>query len=188
MVSGGLMMASAYSEQSGYNTDVADLATLFAVLGLIAGFIMVPVVMSRLSLAPAIAAIEGVRPKTAMQRSKTLMAKSRHIPSGYDTLLNLWVVSILVALVLWVGFYSAFGMSGLTDLITSFGGRTVLWSLLAETLLTLPTFLAVWLLVPFMTCCVTVLYYDRRVRLEALDIEAMAHDVLKGTQEADLRL
>ncbi len=188
MVSGGLMMASAFSDQAGYNTDAADLATLFAVFGLIAGFIMVPVVMSRLCLAPAIAVVEGVRPNVAMKRSKTLMGKTRHIPSGYDTLLNLWVVSLVVALVLWLGFYSAFGMSGLTELLTGLGGRTILWSILAETLLTLPTFLAVWLLVPFMTCCVTVLYFDRRVRLEALDIEVMAHDVLKGTQEADLRL
>jgi hypothetical protein len=188
MVSGGFMMGSAYADHAGYNTAVADLATFFAVVGLVVGFIMVPIVMSRLCLAPAVASVEGVRPQMALKRSRTLMAKSRHISSGYDTLLNLWVVSIFVALVLWLGFYGAFGMSGLSDLIQGLSGRSILWSVFAETLMTLPTFLAVWLLVPFMTCCVTVLYFDRRVKLEALDIEVMAHDVLKGTQEADLRL
>lgn len=188
MVSGGLMMVSAYSEQAGYTSGLADLATLFAVLGLIAGFIMVPIVMSRLCLAPAIAVVEGMPPRTARKRSGTLMARSRHIASGYDTLLSLWVVSFFVALVLWLGFFGAFSMSTLSGFIQGLSGRSILWSIFAETLMTLPTFLAVWLLVPFMTCCVTVLYFDRRVRLEALDIEEMAHDVLKGTQEADLRL
>jgi hypothetical protein len=78
-------------------------------------------------------------------------------------------------------------MSGLTDLIQDFAGRGVFFAIVAETVLTLPTFAAVWILVPFMTCCVTVLYFDRRVRLEALDIETMAHDALKGSETADLR-
>jgi hypothetical protein len=188
IVSGGLMALSAYFEQGGRNTGVADLTTLFAVFGLVAGFIMVPVVMSRLSLAPAVAVVEGMSARDSMRRSKTLMARSRHIPSGYDTLVNLWFVSTFVALALWFGFYGSFQMSGLSDWIQDIAGHGILWSILAETLLALPTFLAVWLLVPFMTCCVTVLYFDRRVRLEALDIEVMAHDVLKGTEEADLRL
>jgi hypothetical protein len=188
MVSGGLMALSAYFEGSGRNSAAADLTTLFAVLGLIVGFIMVPVVMSRLSLAPAVAVVEGMSARDSMRRSKSLMARARHIPSGYDTLVNLWFVSLLVAFALWFGFYGSFQMSGLSEWIADIAGKGILWSILGETLLALPTFLAVWLLVPFMTCCVTVLYFDRRVRLEALDIEVMAHDVLKGTQEADLRI
>jgi hypothetical protein len=188
MVSGGLMMASAYFDQIGYTSGMGDLASLFAILALVAGFFTVPIVMSRMALAPSVAAVEGARPGAAMRRSVSLLGKSRHIPSGYDTLLNLWVVSLFVALVLWGGFYSAFSMSGLSGLIEGLAGRSVLLAIVSETLLTLPTFLAVWLLVPFMTCCVTVLYFDRRVRLEALDIEVMAHDVLKGTESADLRL
>lgn len=188
MVSGGIMLLSAYADRAGYNTSASDLAMFLAVIGIVAGFILVPVVMSRLALAPAIAAVEGTNSATAMRRSKTLMAKSRHIPSGYDTLLNLWVASIVVALVLWGGFALSFAMTGITGFIDGLGGRSILGAIAAETLRTLPSFLAVWLLVPFMTCCVTVLYFDRRVRLEALDIEVMAHDVLKGTQEADLRL
>jgi hypothetical protein len=188
VVAGGLMLLSAYADREGYNAAARDLAMFFAVLAIVAGFILVPVVMSRLALAPAVAAIEGEGPRRSMRRSVALMAKTRHINSGYDTLLNLWVVALLVALVLWVGFYSAFAMAGVSGWIESVSGRGVLWAILGETLRTLPSFLAVWLLVPFLTCCVTVLYFDRRVRLEALDIELMAHDVLKGTQDADLRL
>jgi hypothetical protein len=123
-----------------------------------------------------------------MKRSKTLMRKSRHIPSGYDTLFHLWIVTLFVAFILWLGFYAAFEMSGLSAYLQDWAGHSILMAFLAETLLTLPSFAAVWILVPFMTCSVTVLYFDRRVRLEAFDIETMAHDVLKGTESADLRI
>ena len=188
MVAGGLLMVSAYCEQAGLTSGIGDVAAVFAVLGLVSSVFMVPIVMSTLALAPAIAAIEGVGPKTAMRRSKALMKKSRHIPSGYDTLVNLWVVSGFVAFLLWLGFYSAFAMVGAAGFVQDLAGRSVFWAIVGETIMTFPTFAAIWVLVPFMTCCVTVLYYDRRVRLEALDIETMAHDVLKGAQQADLRL
>jgi hypothetical protein len=187
IVAGGLMALSAYFEQSSEGSALGGLTAVFAVMGLIAGIVMIPVVMSSLALAPAIVIYEGATPRQAMRRSKTLMRKSRHIPSGYDTLFHLWIVSFFVAFILWLGFYLAFSMTSLTAFIEELSGRSVLMAILGQTVLTLPTFAAVWILVPFMTCCVTVLYFDRRVRLEALDIETMAHDVLKGTETADLR-
>ncbi len=187
MAAGALMLVSASFEQSGAVSGFGDLAAVFAVLAIIVGFAMVPIVMSSLSLAPAIAVVEGATPREAIARSRTLMRKSRHIPSGYDTLFHLWIVSLFVAFVLWLGFYTVFASTGLGEMVTDFGGRSVLMGLIAQTVETVPTFAALWVLVPFMTCCVTVLYYDRRVRLEALDIETMAHDVLKGSEKADLR-
>ncbi len=188
MVSGAFMMVSAYYEQSGQVSVFGDVVAGFAVMGLIASFVVIPIVMSSLALAPSVAAIEVVRPAVAMRRSKELMRKSRHITSGYDTIVSIWLLALLVALMLWGGFYAAYAMSGLGGLVDDLAGRSVLWALAGETLKTLPTFAAMWTLVPFVTCCLTVLYYDRRVRLEALDIETMAHDVLRGSEEADLRL
>lgn len=188
MAAGAMMLASAYFEQAGMVAGFGDLAAVFAILGLIVGFAMVPIVMSSLALAPAIVVVEGATPREALARSKTLMRKSRHIPSGYDTLFHLWIVSFFVAFVLWLGFYLAFSMSGLSDIIAGLGGSSVALGIVSETIMTIPTFAAIWILIPFMTCCVTVLYFDRRVRLEALDIETMAHDVLKGSEKADLRV
>ncbi|MCH8979934.1 MAG: hypothetical protein IH945_11940 [Armatimonadetes bacterium] len=188
IVSGGFMMVSAYYEQSGGASVFGDVAAGFAVFGLIVGVIVVPIVMSSLALAPAVATVEGVGARVAMRRSKELMRKSRHISSGYDTIASIWLVAFLVALLLWGGFYASYSMVGAAGFVDDLAGGSVLWALAGETLKTLPTFAAMWTLVPFVTCCLTVLYFDRRVRLEALDIETMAHDVLRGSEEADLRL
>ncbi|MEX2244258.1 MAG: hypothetical protein WD716_10485 [Fimbriimonadaceae bacterium] len=188
IVAGGLLMVSAYYEKQGMTSGIGDLASVFAILSFIVGLIMIPVVMMPLAIAPVVAVVEGSSPSRAMRRSRTLMKKARHIPSGYDTLVHLFVVSAFVGFLLWLGFYLAFEMSGLSGFLNDLAGRSVFWAIVGQTLLTLPLFAVVWILVPFMTCCITVLYYDRRVRLEALDIETMAHDVLKGSQQADLRL
>ena len=61
-------------------------------------------------------------------------------------------------------------------------------AVLVEGMGALPSFLALWLLVPFLSCSLVTIYFDRRVIIEGYDIEMMARDVLQGTEKADLRL
>ncbi|HXH61007.1 MAG TPA: hypothetical protein VNI20_06575 [Fimbriimonadaceae bacterium] len=188
MLAGSLFMVSAYFNQSGYSDGMADLAGSFAFLGMISGFIAAPLVMSRMSLAPAAATIENLGAREAMSRSALLLKKARHIPSGYETLLKIWGISLLVGLILWGGFQASFAMAGVSAFVNEYANVSIGSALLAETLRTLPSFAALWIVTPFVACGCTVTYFDRRVRLEALDIETMAHDVLQGTETADLRL
>jgi hypothetical protein len=41
----------------------------------------------------------------------------------------------------------------------------------------LPYYLAIWTLIPVWATTLTVIYYERRIRLEGFDIEAMASQI-----------
>ncbi|MEQ1936128.1 MAG: hypothetical protein ABL962_19915, partial [Fimbriimonadaceae bacterium] len=47
----------------------------------------------------------------------------------------------------------------------------------------IPTFLAIWLLVPVWAVTTTLIYFERRVRLEGYDIEALAQDVWRNDRD-----
>lgn len=186
VAAGALFMVSAYAESTGLNI-LAEILTVFAFIGLIACVIVVPFVFGSLSMAPAVAAIEGVEPKRALKRGALLIKKARHIASGYDALTHVWVIGIFCSALLWGGTYLVLYEAGLMDVLHDLGGKSVVWSLIAETVGALPGLLTIALIVPYLACGMTVIYFDRRVKLEALDIETMAHDVIHGTETADLR-
>ena len=79
-------------------------------------------------------------------------------------------------------------MAGVIEWAESIGGRSIAMAVLVEGSSALPSFLALWLLVPFLSCSLVTIYFDRRIRIEGFDIETMARDVLEGTEKADLRL
>ena len=51
----------------------------------------------------------------------------------------------------------------------------------------LPYFLSLWVTIPVWAVTVTIIYYERRVRLEGYDIEALAQDVWHPNREDRLR-
>ncbi len=186
VIAGALFMVSAYFESTG-NEIVAEGMTVIAVLGLTVSLIIVPIFFGSLSMAPAVAAIEGVGAKRALERGGILIKKARHISSGYDALLHVWVIAVVCGALLWGGTYAVLGESGAIGVLEEAAGQNFLWSIFAETVAALPGLFTIWLIIPYLACGLTVIYFDRRVKLEALDIETMAHDVIKGTESADLR-
>lgn len=187
VAAGTLFMVSAYFENIG-NQGLAEIMTVVAVLGLIVTVIITPIFFGSVSLAPAVAAIEEVNPKQALKRGGTLIKRTRHIASGYDALVHVWLVAFFSAVLLWSGTYGVLELTTLLDMLRDLSGRSVVWSIVAESIAALPGLVTVWLLIPYLSCGLTVIYFDRRVKLEALDIETMAHDVIKGTEQADLRM
>jgi hypothetical protein len=51
----------------------------------------------------------------------------------------------------------------------------------------IPIYLTLWVCVPVWAVTVTIIYYERRVRLEGYDIEALAADVWRPERENRLR-
>ena len=50
-----------------------------------------------------------------------------------------------------------------------------------------PYFLSLWVVIPVWAVTVTIIYFERRVRLEGYDIEALAADVWHPEREDRLR-
>ena len=186
---GAMLMFSAYMESSGGQSDAAlNFATFLAVVAFIGGIIAAPIMINIDGLAPAVAIVEGVSSKTALRRSRLLIRRRRHIPDGYPALFLTWIICLFMWGLLYVGIDLVLMLAGVTGWVESLGGRSITMAILVEGLSALPSFLALWLLVPFLSCSFVTIYFDRRIKIEGFDIETMARDVLEGTEEADLRL
>ncbi len=149
------------------------LAVIFFLLSL-AG---VPILLLASSLAPVIASVEGVPPRLARKRSRELMRSLHGNGSGYGPLLLLAGVCVLIGLLAWGGFSLALVilqelLRAPIEALPGAAQRAVdgVWSILGPTL-------ALAFVLPYWAFGCTALYFDRRVRLEALDIMIVQEDV-----------
>jgi len=149
------------------------LAVIFFLLSL-AG---VPILLLASSLAPVITSVEGVPPKLARRRSRDLMRALHGNGSGYGSLFLLAGVCLLIWLLAWGGFSLALVilqalLQGPIEALPAAVQRAVngAWSILGPTL-------ALAFVLPYWAFGCTAIYFDRRVRLEALDILIVQEDV-----------
>ena len=191
---GAILFLSALLE-SASPSNAATLASGSLVLMAFAvGVIILPIILGAHSLAPVAAIVENVKAKEAYRRSQVLLKATSlyggkvSIPSGYLTIFSVGLISVLMWFLISVGMQTAWGLTGLHGFVKDKFGASIFGQAILEGVAAVPTFVCLWLLVPYITCCLVTLYFDRRVRIEALDIEMLAHDVLESTEDSDLRL
>jgi hypothetical protein len=159
---------------------IQGMIAFIAIVGIFVGVLSLPYVLFQMCLAPAAAILENLTPKEAFVRSKFLLKKPVAIPGAGDVIAHLWVIIILGTLLLCGGLAAAVSMFPIEGWLQ---GQIWLgpWvEILIGLVHILPFALAIWLLAPLWSTTVTVLYYDRRSRLEAYDISILADDVLKS--------
>lgn len=168
-------------QQSIKSALVIDIISiLLYTFGVLAAFLIPPILAGKVSLATSAFVSEGLAGFTACRRSAQLMKGSGHVTSGYGVLWGIWLLVLFIDLCLWAGFQGIFailGISGYADFLQSSGQ----WGLLAGgAIASLPSFFVLWLTIPVFSAATTVLYYDRRVRMEAYDIRILSQDVTKA--------
>lgn len=149
-------------------------------LGSLALVVVPPIALGRAFLAPVINAIESKTGLQSLRRSKHLMAGAGHVPSGYSHLLAIVTLVGFVALCIWGGLVLTSNLTGLANYAESIRGIGRFGPVFAGLVDAAPGFLTAWLSIPLLSAIMTVLYYDRRVRLEAYDIKILAKDVLQA--------
>jgi hypothetical protein len=182
LVAGGLLMASALvTDATSSANPLPALLSFFAILLCIASPIGPILVLFRYSLAPVVAVIEGASPKEALRRSRELSRSSPFQPGAGEALLGaIFLCSFLFA-VMWGGTAMAFGLIGLGDLVVAqFGSRPL--GMVLQTLVTLvPLYFALWVVAPLWMATCTIVYFDRRIRLEGFDIYVLEQDVRRAS-------
>jgi hypothetical protein len=131
----------------------------------------------RYGLAPAAALIEGREGKASLRRSQELLQAKDHVPGGGFTILWAMIAYAFVGLLLWGGFSALFGMVDLTTLVSRWLPVSAWTTVVIEAIQGLPFFLAIYLMLPVWAAHMTLLYFDRRVRIEALDIYVLQEDL-----------
>jgi hypothetical protein len=179
-IGGVLLLLSSVLEQSNDPTSFAA-ASFFGVLALIAGGFAPPVVLYYLALAPAAMIVEGVKPKEALSRSRYLMKKHKLHQSTSDSIISLWVIMFVMTLLIMGGLYSGFGYLGFFTWAKDVSGRSISGQAIAGVVGMLPAYLSLWLVTPIWVTGTTVLYFERRARLEAYDISILAEDAKRAS-------
>jgi len=165
---------------------IAGLVAVCGVLALVAGSLMVLYVISIHAIIAPVSAIEDVTWRKAGKRSKELMRSRPYQGSGYEAVWSLY--SLLFFIVMIVG-GGTFTIAKLVD-ITNWAGALNLREfrpIIEGAFGLVPYFLCIWVIIPVWAVTVTMIYFERRVRLEGYDIEALAADVWHPEREDSLR-
>lgn len=181
LISGVCLLVSALMEgYSSVSDALAVMSSLVGSLGLVLGFAAIPVVLSRYALCPVVAVLERVSPKQAYRRSVELMKSVRYLGGGGSVVVQAWIVIFFGSLLLIGGFGLLFTLFDIEGYIGAQLSGSAFVPVLTAVVSMLPTFLALWIITPIWTTATTVLYYERRVRLEAFDIETLNRDLVEA--------
>ncbi len=153
---------------------------LFAIAGSVGLFISVLIliaVLANQSLNPAVVIFEGVSAKKASQRSKSLMKSFGRQPAAHLGVLGITcLMSVLIGM-LQAGYsliLALFGVDKWIDSLSESGAFGVIASTAVELL---PLFISIWSLLPAWSVAMTLLYFDRRIRIEGHDIEVLTRAI-----------
>ncbi len=188
LATGLLILSGLLTRVTGNDNVIAGVVAIVGTLGEIAGVIVFLIVVARYALAPTIAIMEGVGLRESVRRSVLLQKTLGFHPSGGGTVIGLMFLSSFVFLLVVGGIGSTLELAGVSHFLNAFFSNIPFGSFLLEALRLLPTFLAIWTIVPFWAATLTILYYERRVRLEGYDIEALAADVWRTDLQARFEL
>lgn len=188
VILGGLLIAlgSFLEATKALGTWGPGVTSLIAVLALGVGIIAFPVTLHSRLLTPVVAALESARARQAIQRSRRLMRNVKGHGQTEGVTIGAGLLLLFVGGGLWgtlAGLTMATGLPGRLTMINPFPG---LGPLLSGLVVSLPGYVVLWLMTPIWTAAMTVLYIDRRIRLEAYDIQVMTEDIERASRRAVL--
>ncbi|CAN5537075.1 hypothetical protein BH11ARM2_BH11ARM2_30600 [soil metagenome] len=177
LISGAFMLGGGviYGSTSD-SSPLAGLVALVGIFGLILGFLWFLFVAGRFGLIAPAAVLEGLRGRVLTKRVIALTKGEGRRSGAAGSVLSLVVTASLLDLLI----------SGSLGTISEafeipVHAQEAIGGLLGEAvrgaLEMLPGFLSLLLVLPFFTIAITVLYFERRVRVEGYDITALAHDI-----------
>lgn len=189
-VSIGLLMVSALVTEGTGSDSLAGPAMLaaLATLGIIVGFLWMPVVLCRFGLAPAAMLVEDVGVGKAMKRSVQLLKGERGHPSGWEALIHGCVLIAFLYLVGGWGLMALASELGLGSFLADQFVGTGWGDLLDSAFAYAPWFLVIWITIPLWATICTINYFERRVRKEGYDIEVLAQDVWQADRSHRFQL
>lgn len=185
---GGLVAGAVLADLLPGNDMWPALATLVAVFAFVAALFIMPWILARHALAPAVICLEGQRPGPAIRRSIDLMRGMGWAPSGYFTIVLLYCVELLLLLLIWIGAGASLGLVQSILDAQAMQSWPVIGVVLVKMLELAPLFVAIWTVIPVWFTTTTLLYFERRIRLEGYDIQLLAQEVWRSDRQSRFEL
>lgn len=180
------LMASALADSS--DSNLLALTSLLGVLAFVFGGALMLIVVCRHALAAPALLIEEATSRQAAKRSASLLKGGLYHPSGYNNVITFVLVSGLLVGFIFGGIVMSFDAIGIQAWIDDILAGSVFHDLVNAAFNMTPWFLVIWTVVPVWCTATTILYYERRARLEGYDIEALAQDVWRTDKQSRFQL
>lgn len=189
LLSVALLMGSALLDRiTSENNVLSGLTAGLGLLGISAGGLVFLFVVSRHALAGPALILENLKPAAAARRSHDLLKGEGWHPSGYGTIWAVYLILAFLILALGAGVSLSFSLIGLSGWLES-ALRNVPYSTVFLTGVSfIPTFLVLWLTIPVWATTMTITYFERRIRKEGYDIEALASEVWRADRTSRFQL
>ncbi|RYG49367.1 hypothetical protein EON79_01575 [bacterium] len=171
-----LLAGALISLEGASSRGIGQTMAVIGIVGLIVGFFWFIYAAGRFGLVAPVAVIEGLTGKALMRRTVDLIRATGRQGGAAGNVVALIVTSVFIKYVLESTMVQV--LEGI-DLPAIFRDRIggALGEAVAGALIMLPGVLALTLVLPFFTTAITVLYFERRVRIEGYDITALASDI-----------
>jgi hypothetical protein len=182
------ILSSVLDQYTDQGNAVAGLVAGTAIFGFFAGGVIFLIVMSRHALAAPVAVLEGLKPRAAAKRSVELLKGGGAIISGYSHVWTLYIVLFFVSLLVGAGLGGFLSALNFEERFAPSLANVPYSGLLLKVLGMVPLFLWVWTMVPVWATTIAIIYYERRIRWEGYDIEALAADVWRTDRQTRFEL
>lgn len=173
---GCLLLSALVSDDQGSSIAWEAVPAVLGVLGLVASVFVVPLMVTRAALTPSILIFEQLKAREAIRRSRALLKASPPHPSGDGAFGQAWLMVIVVYGLIAFGVYAALDLIEAQRLIGQWLPAGIYRDSVNQLVALLPHFFGLWLAAVMWSATTTLIYFDRRIRLEAYDIEILASD------------
>jgi hypothetical protein len=181
LVSLGLLALASYlGTVTSENDATAGVILIVAWLGIIGGGVVFLAVISRHALAPAIMTLEDASIGESAKRSATLLKSYARHGSGAGSVWTLYFLLMFLWLMVGGGIAGSLALIGYPENVRALVNGLPFAPIVVAAIGLVPSFLVIWTLSPVWAATTTIIYYDRRIRLEGYDIEALAEDVWRA--------
>lgn len=182
----GLLLLSALLEQ--YDAWIMVLSATLGLFGIVFSALAMLIVVQRHALAPAVITLEETDPAKSIRRSLDLLRAQFPHGSGYDALWGPTLLTLAIGVATGLGFGIALSLMDLQGVLQDALGHSLPARALQDVAARLPWFLALWLAAPAWAVATTILYFDRRIRVEGFDIDVLQQDVRRSYRESRFQL
>ncbi len=167
------------AEATPQSDSSAGVISVIGIMGLCAGGLIFLAIIALDALAVPIAVLEGAGAKSAGKRSRSLLRRVGYHPSGTSTIWSAYMLLLFMATVLFGGLALCLSIFSVEDHLSSALSALPGHALFVAAVDLLPTYAILWVLIPVWAVAITIVYYERRIRLEGFDIDELAAEIPK---------
>lgn len=192
-----LFLSALIDAASGGRETLSAVVALLGLIGILSGIVLLPAMLAKFALAPVAMLSEGLGPISALKRSAQLTStKQETFPFAHPysdasptgKIFGMFILTAFLQVLLWSSVQIPATMLQEQLLSQGIGETNMVVKSLYAALSLFGGFASFILTHPFFVAGIALIYFNRRVAVEAFDIELLAQDIWKNDRAVDFDL